>query len=70
MNYKKNLINNLIDIINKTDKLEQHIFIEYITKNNIYFYQFISIAKENKSVLHKIIDMLNINYDFLFKQLI
>jgi hypothetical protein len=67
MNYKKNLINNLIDIINKTDKLEQHIFIEYITKNNIYFYQFISIAKENKSVLHKIIDMLNINYDFFIK---
>ena len=37
MNNKQNLINYLIEIINKTNKLEQHIFIEYITKNYINF---------------------------------
>ena len=67
MNNKKNLINNLIDLINKTTKLENHVFLEYITKNNIYFYEFISIAKDDKLVLHKIIDMLNINYNFFIQ---
>jgi hypothetical protein len=64
---KINLINNLIDLINNTSNLEQHTFNEYITKNNIYFYEFISIAKNHKLVLKKIINMLKIDYSFFIK---
>jgi hypothetical protein len=67
MNNKKILFNNLINLINKNDKLEYHIFIEYITKYCIYFYEFISIIKNNKLILCKIINMLNINYDFFIQ---
>ena len=46
---------------------EQHTFNEYINNNNIYFYEFISIAKNYKLVLKKIINMLRIDYDFFIQ---
>ena len=67
MTNKNILFDNLISLINKYDKIELHIFNEFITKNSIYFYQFISKIKNNKIILKKIIDMLNINYDFFIQ---
>ena len=58
---------NLINLINATDNLEYHNFINYITTNYIYFYQFISAIKNNKLILNKIIKMLNINYEFFIQ---
>ena len=46
---------NLINLINATDNLEYHNFINYITTNYIYFYQFISaIKKQNKVIVFNI----------------
>ena len=67
MSNKNILFANLISIIDKCHNLELNIFIEYITKYSIYFYEFISKIKKNKPVLKKIIDMLNINYDFFIQ---
>jgi hypothetical protein len=60
-------INNLINLINSDENLEYHTFINYITVNSIYFYQFISAIKNNITILTKIIKMLNINYDFFIQ---
>jgi hypothetical protein len=62
-----NDIQNLINLINTKDEIEHHVFINYITTNSIYFYQFITVIKNNKSILAKIIKMLNINYDFFIQ---
>ena len=67
MTNKNILFNNLISFINKCEILELHTFNEYITKNSIYFYEFIYEIKNNKIILRKIIDMLKINYDFFIK---
>ena len=55
MSNKNILFDDLISIINKCHILELNVFIEYITKHSIYFYEFISKIKNNKSVLKKII---------------
>ena len=50
--------------INKFEILEQNIFIEYIGKNSIYFYEFDFMDCQMIRLLKKkIIVMLNINYD-------
>ena len=67
MDNNKIKFDNLINLINENDKLEYHIFINYITINSIYFYKFISAIKNNKLILEKIIIMLNINYDFFIQ---
>ena len=40
MNNKTTILNECVKFINKFEILEYHIFIEYITKNSIYFYEF------------------------------
>ncbi len=60
-------IQNLINLINTKDEIEHHVFINYITTNSIYFYQFINVIKNNKLILAKIIKMLYINYDFFIQ---
>lgn len=64
---KKILFDNLIKLINDVDKLEYHIFSDYITKKSIYFYDFIDKIKNDANILKKIINMLNINHDFFIK---
>ena len=64
-----NNIQNLINLIDTIDKIEYHIFINYITTKSIYFYKFINVIKNNKLILSKIIKMLNINYDFFIQTL-
>ena len=55
---------NEAQFINKFEILEQNIFIEYITKNLIYFYEFDFMDCQMIRLLKKkIIVMLNINYD-------
>jgi len=67
MDNNKIKFNNLINLINATENLEYHNFINYITSNSIYFYKFISVIKNNKLILSKIIKMLNIDYDFFIQ---
>ena len=43
-------IQNLINLINTKDEIENHFFINYITTNSIYFYKFITVIKNNKSI--------------------
>ena len=40
MKNKTMILNECVQFINKFEILEYHIFIEYITKNSIYFYEF------------------------------
>ena len=61
------LFDNLISLINKYVILDLHIFIKFITKHSIYFYQFVSKIKNDKLILKKIINMLNINYNFFIQ---
>ena len=67
MKNKTTILNECVQFINKFEILEYHIFIEYITKNSIYFYELISWIKNDKIILKKIIVMLNINYDFFIQ---
>ncbi len=69
MTIKKDKLINLIKLIKDNDKLEYSVFINYITINSIYFYEFISFIKNDKFILYKIIVMLNINYDFFLQTL-
>jgi hypothetical protein len=46
-----NNIQNLINLINTIDKIEYHIFINYITTKSIYFYKYINVIKNNKSII-------------------
>lgn len=67
MDNNKIKFNNLINLINTNDKIEYHVFVNYITTNSIYFYKFISAIKNDKLILAKIINMLDINYDFFIQ---
>ena len=69
MKNKTMILNECVQFINKFEILEYHIFIEYITKNSIYFYELISRIKNDKIILKKIIVMLNINYDFFIQSM-
>jgi len=67
MDNNKIKFDNLINLINTNDKIEYHVFVNYITTNSIYFYKFISAIKNDKLILAKIINMLDINYDFFIQ---
>ena len=69
MSNNKEKFINLIKLIKENDVLEYFVFIKYITTNSIYFYEFISFIKNDILILHKIIVMLNINYDFFIQTL-
>lgn len=69
MEGKKIIFDNFVSLINKSEILELHIFTNYISKNSFFFHEFIYWIKNDKIILKKIIDMLNINYDFFIKVL-
>lgn len=59
MKTKTTILNECVEFINKFEILEYHIFIKYIAKNSIYFYELISQIKNDKINLEKIIVMPN-----------